>query len=404
MTTKKLDVKLFDELVGYLSQEEQELCFEYAEDYLKKENAKAISLSLELQKEKHKSKKVDAFFSGFLPEAEIRMLLAKKFGISEENDFSFLNKLGGECAGALSVGSSKKQKERKEITEADLNKYFKQIPEKALMSFQADRRLSLAGAQNKLVVIKENQKIFFPASNEFSTHILKPSIDGFKDSVYNEAFCMNLAKAVGLETAEVEIAQAEQSSYLLIKRYDRKDGQRLHQEDFAQASGILPKFKYEKEGGIGLKESFELVKKHSQQAAKDTLRLLDLVIFNFLIGNNDAHAKNFSFLYQQSLDAPLLAPAYDLLCTSIYPELSSEMAMRIGKEYKYRRVRPSSWQRFAEEINIKEKFLAKRLEENKSKVLETAEELANNFAAKHPSEIYSKIIKEIKERTNYALV
>lgn len=400
--SKKLEVSLFNILVGYLLEENQDLCFAYDKKYLASESPVAISRSLPLQEEKFKGVEVEAFFGGFLPEAEIRTLLAKKLGVSEENDFSLLNKLGGECAGAVSVGTSRSKKERKLLDEKDLEKYFKQIPGKALLSFQENRRLSLAGAQHKLVVLKEAKDLYFPASDEYSSHILKPVIPGYSSSVHNEYFCMKLSKELGLKTASVELKHAGDLPYLLVERYDRQDTERLHQEDFTQALGIKTRYKYQNEGGPGYKDCFDLVRKHSSQAAADTLALLDLVIFNFLIANNDAHAKNFSLLYRDKCRTIELAPCYDLLCTAIYPGLSSDMAMKLGKTYKYRKVRPSDWERFAEEVNVNKKYLNKKLNELSSKVLKLAKDLASSID--HQSELYSEIVKQIEERAKYCFI
>lgn len=402
IVSKNLEVSLFNSLVGFLHEEDQALSFTYDKKYLASEAALPISTSLPLQEESFKGTEVEAFFGGFLPEAEIRSLLAKKLGISEENDFSFLNKLGGECAGAISVGSSKQKKERKLLNEKDLEKYFKQIPEKALLSFQENRRLSLAGAQHKLVVLKEAGNLYFPASGEYSTHILKPVIPGYPTSVHNEYFCMKLAREMGLKTAGIEIGHAGDLPYLLVERYDRQDGERLHQEDFTQALGIKTRYKYQNEGGPSYQDSFNLVRKYSNQVATDTLALLDLVIFNFLVANNDAHAKNFSLLYRDKARKIELAPCYDLLCTAIYPGLSADMAMKLGKTYKYRKVRPSDWESFADEININKKYLSKKLNELSSEVLKHAKSLAADLENK--SEVYAEIIKQIEERAKYCFI
>ena len=110
--------------------------------------------------------------------------------------------------------------------------------------------------------------------------------------------------------------------YFNVERYDRiqdKNGviKRLHQEDFCQALGIMPELKYEREGGPSVAKCLELLQTYSAKPAADHLAFIKRLIFNYLIGNADAHAKNFSFLYKDQ--APTLAPAYDLLCTAIYP-------------------------------------------------------------------------------------
>jgi serine/threonine-protein kinase HipA len=111
---------------------------------------------------------------------------------------------------------------------------------------------------------------------------------------------------VGLPVAKTEIRRVEDVEYLLVERYDRTHRQgpegaaleRLHQEDFCQALGIVSENKYQKEGGPSLKQCFALLREVSSAPVLDLARLLDAVIFNFLVGNNDAHGKNFSLLYR----------------------------------------------------------------------------------------------------------
>jgi serine/threonine-protein kinase HipA len=140
-------------------------------------------------------------------------------------------------------------------------------------------------------------------------------------------------------------------SFLLVERYDRLTNaqgqwQRLHQEDFCQALGVAPEMKYQNESGPDLLQCFELVRSATRPNAPHVLRLLDYVIFNALIGNHDAHAKNFSLLYAGK--TPVLAPCYDMLSTAVYPSLTANMAMKIGSKYKFKDLQLRHWEQFAE--------------------------------------------------------
>lgn len=406
-----LEVFFFGELVGFLVQDDEaQLSFHYSPEYLSSPNADPISLSLPLEKEKFSGALVEAFFGGFLPEADIRHALAKNFGISEENNFSFLNKIGGDCAGAVSVGGdADRTKQRQKLSEKDLSEFFRQVPSKPLLAFQDSRRISLAGAQHKLVVLleesaKKTEDIYFPAYDEISTHIIKPAITGYETSCHNEYFCMELARRLGFRVPKIEIRFALDTPYLLIERYDRDGQKRLHHEDFTQVLGVSYKLKYQAEGGFGYKECFDLVTKHCNDAAKDKLRLLELVIFNFLIANNDAHGKNFSLLYRDKLRQIELAPCYDLLTTSIYEGLDPKMAMKIGKEYNHKRVRPGDWEKFAKEININKNYLKKKLSQLSQEALEQAKLLKEKLSKDHASKVYDEIIEVIEERAKYAFI
>jgi serine/threonine-protein kinase HipA len=137
---------------------------------------------------------------------------------------------------------------------------------------------------------------------------------------------------MGLPSAQAQIFGVQGLQVLLVARYDRRvgvDGQpmRIHQEDFCQALGVVPEMKYQNEGGPDLKACFDLLRKATRPSAPQVLRLLDAVVFNALIGNHDAHAKNFSLLYADpgKNAAPTLAPLYDMLCTAVYDHLTPTM-------------------------------------------------------------------------------
>jgi serine/threonine-protein kinase HipA len=204
-----------------------------------------------------------------------------------------------------------------------------------------------------------------------SSHILKPAIHAVEDSVINEGFCMALAEAMQLKPARSHIHTVLNRPFLLVERYDRvvdSQGrrQRLHQEDFCQALGVVPEMKYQNEGGPDLAQCFELVRRVTRPSAPQVLRLFDYVIFNALIGNHDAHAKNFSLLY--SGKAPVLAPFYDTLSTAVYPTLTQKMAMKIGSKYKFSEVEKRHWDQLAEGAGLA-KAQAKR------RILELAKSL-----------------------------
>jgi serine/threonine-protein kinase HipA len=229
-----------------------------------------------------------------------------------------------------------------------------EMPLRPMRAGEAGLRLSLAGAQDKLPVVLDTDgiRIGLPLNGSPSTHILKPPIAGVDGSVFNEAFCMVLASQLKLDVAPIKIQAiadgAQQSHYLLVERYDRQVGTtvvRLHQEDFCQALGIVTEHKYQNEGGPGLAQAFALLRSATRPSALHTLKLLDYVVFNALIGNHDAHGKNFSLLYTPAGAA--LAPLYDALCTAVYANLTDKMAMKIGSKYKFSEVFSRHWEQFA---------------------------------------------------------
>ena len=248
-------------------------------------------------------------------------------------------RIGGECAGAVSLfpeGSAPIVPEEiriRELTEADLQKIIAELPGRPLMVGTEGLRLSLAGAQDKLPVIARNNEICLPLSNTPSTHILKPEPDRFPGLAANEVFCMTLARAVGLNVPDTEYRLIGEKPCILVQRYDRstdEDGRttRLHQEDFCQALGFPPERKYQAEGGPMLSDCILLLRDCSTVPVLDIPSFVDGLIFNVLIGNADAHGKNFSLLY--SGGERRLAPYYDLVSTRAWSNLSTNLAMKIG--------------------------------------------------------------------------
>ena len=386
--TKTLDVYLHDSLTGKLHQDRHgRISFTYHPEWLSNEDATPLSYSLPLQEQTFEAKQCQGFFAGVLPEEENRKIISSILGISAQNDFTLLEQIGGECAGAVSFLPHQstfpiQQSQYQELTNDKLHNILKELPTRPLMAGQKDIRLSLAGAQNKLAVYIKDGTIALPLHNSPSTHIIKPAIERFPDLVDNEAFCMSLAKQCGLPTALASAETIEDIDYLLTKRYDRinKDEQqieRIHQEDFCQALGYPPHIKYQSEGGPSLAQCFELIREASTTPALDLLTLLDTITFNFIIGNNDAHGKNFSFLYtpQRGSYTTRLAPLYDLVSTAHYPDLSPKMAMKIGKKHLPKEVRLEHWQQLWTQTGFSTSQAHRRTTQFAKKTLATLKKL-----------------------------
>jgi serine/threonine-protein kinase HipA len=378
---RTLDVYLHNELVGHLIQDDGgQMVFDYVERWLQKSGATPLSQSLPLRKERFKRNECRGFFAGILPEESKREIIARNLGISARNDYAMLEQIGGECAGAVTfmpVGEALPERNYgyRPLSSQELAAILKELPKRPLLAGEDGIRLSLAGAQDKVAVRIEGKEISLPLGGAPSTHILKPAVERFGGVVFNEAFCMKLAAVAGLPAAKVETRIVEDIEYLLVERYDRThqknaEGattlERLHQEDFCQAQGIVSETKYQKEGGPSLKQCFALLRDVSSAPVIDLSRLLDAVIYNYLVGNNDAHGKNFSLLYHGVGTANQeirLAPLYDVVSTNYYPELSKDMAMKIGGEYSSDKVTPKDFEQLAEEAGLAKPIVKDRVPE-----------------------------------------
>ena len=366
-----LEVWLLGQSVGQLIQADGRLSFSYSPRWLQSPSAQPLSRCLPLRPESFDDKATRPFFAGLLPEGDKRKLVAMALQVSPQNDYALLNGIGGECAGAVTLlepgqqptGLTSEQYVRW-LDDGELITILDELPRRPMLAGKDGLRLSLAGAQDKLPVVFVNGHIGLPKQNTPSSHILKPAISAVEGSVYNEGFCMALAMRLKLSVASTSIRRVADRVYLLVERYDRlrqPDGslQRLHQEDFCQALGVAPEYKYQNEGGPDLTQCFDLIRKATRPSAPQVLRLLDYVIFNALIGNHDAHAKNFSLIYTRR--GTVLAPLYDTLSTAVYANLTDKMAMKIGSKYKFTEVQKQHWEQFAQAAGLSPVQVKKRI-------------------------------------------
>ena len=372
--TRRLSVWWDRVVVGTLQVNQHgQMRFTYASGWLGDPSRPAISFSLPKREQPFTQRQCRPFFAGLLPEEAQRDVIAGALGISKGNDFAFLEALGGDVAGALSLWPEGEVPPAPEptgtprpLSDDELVDLLDTLPKRPLLAGREGLRLSLAGAQTKLPVVLVDDRVALPAPGQPTTHILKPAIARFPHTTENEALVMTLAAAVGLPVAPVTARSVEGRSYLLVTRYDRRfdaSGQahRLHQEDFCQALGIVPERKYAAEGGPTFKTGFDLLRRATTVPAVAVLSFLDAAIFNLIVGNADAHGKNFSLLYQPV--GVSLAPFYDLLSTFAYPDLSPNLAMRIAKQATLEEIGPATWPAFADDIGVPVSFVRRRVSE-----------------------------------------
>ena len=397
----RLKVFLNGELTGVLDlRKDNYMGFTYEESRLSKNTALPLSRSLPLQEGRFNHKQARPFFAGVLPEGDPRASVAALLGISEENDFELLSSLGGDCAGAVTLLPEDETPQLidariRHLEDAELAKIVQDLPNRPFLADEEGIRLSLAGAQGKLPVVCSGDSIGLPLGNTPSTHIIKPEPTRFPGLVANEAFCMRLAKAVGLEVPEVRVIHAGDTPCLLVERYDRsvnKENQsvRIHQEDFCQALGIIPEKKYQKEGGPSLQDSVRLIRVWSSAPVFDVPRFVDAVIFNALIGNADAHGKNYSFLYTDD-GKRRLAPSYDLVCTLAWSQLTKGLAMRIGSAEYVTEVTTRHIEQFAEKNNLGKGLVRDRI----SRIVGTASTIIDRLSDANQDEPVIQKMREI---------
>jgi serine/threonine-protein kinase HipA len=348
---------------------------------------RAVSRRLPVRPESYPHEACHAFFANLLPEAGFRDGLCRRLGLPVEDDFTLLSLLGQDCAGALSLQPSVQRGSEAPsyvpIVEAELREWLKQPLSRPSPEQVAGLCCAISGAQDKLVVHVVDGEPYLCERGAPSTVILKPDIaedfNRIQLSALNELFCMQLAAAVGLKVpATFWFAGA-----FATQRYDRVPlGSRLqlvHQEDFAQLLGRPPTAKYE----IGWRHCFELVDLHVRNAEGARRELIERLFFNLLIGNGDAHGKNFALLFGP--EGPELAPAYDLLCTQAYPTLSDAFSMKIGPARRQEELSALAWQELARDARLPLDWIKQRGSELCSRVQLALRDLAPQIIGRNPT-------------------
>lgn len=395
---KKLSVRLHGKEIGILEEIQGKMRFQY--------NSKAerpLSLSLPIKEGGFTHKQCNPYFGGLLPEnQEIRKALGVRYKINHNNDFALLSAIGHDCAGAVSFHSLDTPEleqvfqplKAEPLSEEQIVKLIEELPVKPYMG----RRLSLAGAQEKTPISVIDGKITFPSEESPTTHILKPALSHFKGSVANEYICLKTASAVGLNVPEVKIGKALSIEYFLIKRFDRniinREIMRLHHEDFAQALAVPSDKKYE----ITFKDCLKVLKQ-LQRPALEKMKFVSLAIFNYLIGNCDAHGKNYSILYLDN--GPVLAPVYDVLCTNVY-DLDHKMAMKFGKTSYIQKVTLNDWKKFSEALEISFEVTIEELERQVNVIPDELANLVNQIESEIGNDIF-KFVQKNCENTKKRL-
>ncbi len=361
-----------------------------------------LSLNLPLTTDRYPNDRTRAFLDGLLPEGEPRRAIAADLDVPASDVFRLLETLGRDCAGALVIQPQDEPPPLRPttataepLTPDDLAELVANL-RSAPLGIGRKVRLSLAGVQEKLLLTRMPDGHWGrPVEGTPSTHILKPEIERYANTVENEAFCMRVARNLGLDVANVETIMVDERPVLVIERYDRlvgADGSvtRVHQEDFCQAFGMSPERKYEEDGGPTLARIAGVLQDVADPGAADTfLRALTL---NVALGNCDAHAKNFSLLHTQA-GALRLAPLYDLMATRLYPT-DDHLAMYVDTVQKADRVTPERIVNEAARWGIRRP----RAEEIVSDVLDRlpdAVAAAANETAAVPSELVDLVSRRV---------
>jgi serine/threonine-protein kinase HipA len=392
----KLAVWAQERQVGHLAYEMSSgrFSFEYSQQWLAWPQGHELSPSLPLastsgQTADQHSAAVRQFFENLLPEGQALDDAARTNQLSKANLTGLLYALGREMAGSLVITQENQNPRElpmppRPLPAAELSKRIRERPELPFSIWDGKVRLSIAGYQDKLAVYEHQDQWFLVEDPTLaSTHIIKPeplrhTLAGMTS---NELLCLRLADKLGLNCARAWLKKLPEP-VLVIERFDRvvmRDQAGLQVEriaciDGCQVLGLPVGHKYERPFGDGrdvrdirdgasLKRFFALLanKEKVGTPASARLQFLRWVIFQVLIGNTDAHAKNVSFFSDSA--GLRLAPAYDLVCGLVFSDVvASTMAMAIGDNFDPRGLGAYDWAQMARQCGLAPRLVAKELQ------------------------------------------
>ena len=372
-------------------------CFSYSKEYLETSNPRAISVSLPLSREDFSADETKSFFEGLLPEGFTRREVARQLHADEMDYLTILSEQGRECIGAIRIlqeGDPLPESNYEELTMEQIKSLAEEGVSKSV-EIVTNTHLSLTGASGKVGLYQEanSGKWYLPYGDAPSTHIVKQSHVRLEDIVVNEQMMMLTAAELGINTIDSDILNCgggeDHEILFATKRYDRcfpekpveigglPRPNRLHQEDFAQAMGVPSSEKYETTDRGYLKRMFDIVRQNSSDPLRDQIELWDRIVFNWLIGNTDAHIKNYSLLYDEGMGRVGLAPAYDMISTVVYSESTRNMSFYIGGEVDLDRITDACFEKASAEAGIGRSLAMSRVEKMSSEIgsaLENAKE------------------------------
>jgi serine/threonine-protein kinase HipA len=363
--------------------------FTYDPNWVALRGAFPISLTMPLRSDRIAPETFLPWAANLLPESEQLRTLGQILGMARSDVIGLLSAIGRDTAGALSIGEPGRTASvqwRPIDKPEDLEKVIEELPSKPFLVGEEGVSMSLAGVQTKLAVsIDDKRRVCIPMNGSPSTHILKPDAQRLCGGVQNEAFCLTLARHMKIPTPNITTGQAGKRTYLLVERHDRTNvagrWRRLHQEDYCQALGKPPSAKYESNQtgiyGPTMKDMFELTRRHLSSI--DILHLLDMVVFNVLACNTDAHAKNYSIIIRGN--GASLAPIYDVLCGEVWDSVTKNLAQKIAGESRGDYLKGRHWQRFARECGLNPRQVLDRVGTLAKSVMVEADAAASEVAA-----------------------
>ncbi|MBN9152297.1 MAG: HipA domain-containing protein [Micrococcales bacterium] len=287
---------------------------------------------------RHHARRRRNWFTELLPEGDQYDYLLSQGGLRRGDTPGFLTRYGRDVAGALQVWdrddpTEPRTPKLRALSDADVRQLLEDPIGSPLANAAARGRSSLGGVQPKILVAKTPTGWAQAFDGCPTTHILKPRLASPRETViFDEEYGSRLARAIGLANFETRIMEFAGLPTLVIERYDRVDGQRVHQEDFSQALEASGNEKYQEFGGVvSLKRIAELLTAHAP--AGELRTLARMVVFAVAIGNLDLHSKNLGLLHPKHGDLRL-APTYDAV-PQAHGSNDGKLALSVNGKYRF---------------------------------------------------------------------
>ncbi len=347
------DTQVGRELVGRIDDSAAGSVFAYDPEFVALHRA-ALGISHRLPVDANPYSEADfgAFFRGLLPEGQVYADLARAYQVPRNDYLAIIERLGCESIGALTLVSDRVDPGEYEPTYeplvASALDAMREGPLSAAVRVASETRLSLSGAQSKVAwTLPEGHSAesageldwLVPKGTAASSHIIKLSARGEEGIALNELACSLMARACGIEVARVSLVPFLPGA-IAVERYDRvwvgetglRRLMRVHQEDFCQALGFAPYYKYQVEGASYSYPALcsSIIDDACVSPRRGRIEFAKRVAFNYAIGNSDAHLKNGSLLYDVAWTSRRLAPMYDVTCIPL-TGYSTRMAFDVGE-------------------------------------------------------------------------
>ena len=248
---------------------------------------------------------------------------------------------------------------------------------------KATGKLSISGVQPKLSMKLDRKNNSLISVAEGGEYILKPQAAAFPNIPENEQCCMDIAAELKIDVPPHCLLHLKDRNWAyIVKRFDRESGVKIHQEEFFQILESGDKYKGSIEQ-IGHK-----IKELSTAPGYDVQLFFERVVFNFIIGNGDAHLKNYSIAYKNK-DTIRLTPAYDIVCSKLVITDEEDSALAInGKKNGLKR---DDFDKVAEYLNVPIKIRYEKFDRSLA-LMETI--IINSEIKKQNQERFISIIKE----------